>query len=88
MGLALRFTSDGFISLCSETEILLSYPAGIMCDEGQAYAVVTDIDIWMVPRSLGQLAHLVHKAQGGAEVFKLKCLHQLTGFDLPTGESS
>jgi len=70
-----------------EIEVLGGQTAGVVGDEGQADAVVTDVDVGVVAGLLGELADVVNEAKGGHEVGELEGPDEFTGFDAPIGEA-
>jgi hypothetical protein len=70
--------------MAGEVEIFLGEAAGIVSYEGEADAVVTDVDIGMMAGRFSLFAHLVDEMQRGTEVFELKCFDKLSGLYLPT----
>jgi len=57
-----------------------------MCDEGQADAVVSDVNVRMVAGGLGQLGDIVDESHRGYEVLEGMLLDEFTVLEGPAGE--
>jgi len=74
------------LNLDGQIEVLLREAAGIVGDEGEANAVVADVDVGVVASLFGKFADTVHELEGGDEVFELEGADELAGFNLPAGQ--
>src|SRR5579862_217275 len=66
-----------------QVKVLCCQPAGIVGYQGEADAVIPDIDVRMVARLLRQFAHLVHEGERPAKVLETEGADQFAGLNLP-----
>jgi hypothetical protein len=79
--------SAEFVGCGSEIEIFLSDAAGVVCDEGEADLVVTDVDIGVVTGRFGEVADFIDKGERCAEILEQESADEFPRFDLPVGDS-
>jgi hypothetical protein len=84
---AARRSRGQVLNLGGQVEVFLGEATCVVGYEGEADAVVADVDVGVVPGLFGKFTDAVHEVESGAKVLELKCVDELAGFNLPAGQA-